>query len=215
MASALLWVPIFLSLPRWLSRRVREREAAPRLAYALVISWSGMRGAVSLAAALAIPLATDAGGEFPNRDLIVFLAFCVILGTLVLQGLTLPALIGGLGVEDDGLAEREDAKARIKAAEAALARLDELASEDWVRDDTAERLRGFYGFRRDRFSARFDDGDDGEIEARSANYQRLRRELLEAERATIVDLRRAGVINDDVMHRLERDLDLEDARLDI
>ncbi len=152
---------------------------------------------------------------FPNRDLIVFLAFCVILGTLVLQGLTLPVLIGALGLEDDGLADREDAKARIKAAEAALTRLDELASEDWVRDDTAERLRGLYGFRRDRFAARFDDGNDGEIEARSANYQRLRRELLEAERAAIVGLRRAGVINDDVMHRLERDLDLEDARLDI
>jgi CPA1 family monovalent cation:H+ antiporter len=213
--TRLVFVPLFLYLPRWLSPRVREREGPIRPAYPLVISWSGMRGAVSLAAALAIPLTTDGGGQFPNRDLIIFLAFCVILGTLVLQGLSLPALIGTLHLEDDGVADRESAKARIKAAEAALGRLDELAAEDWVRDETAERLRGLYQFRRDRFASRFDDGDDGEIEARSLDYQRLRRELLEAERGAIVGLRRAGVINDDVMHRLQRDLDLEDARLDV
>ena len=213
--TRLVFVPVFLYLPRWVSRRVREREPRPPFAYPLVISWSGMRGAVSLAAALAIPLTTDAGGAFPNRDLIIFLAFCVILGTLVLQGLTLPTLIGALGVEDDRLAEREDAKARIKAAEAALARLEALVSEDWVRDDTAERLRGLYNFRRDRFAARLDGDGDGEIETRSTDYQRLRRELLEAERGAIISLRRAGVINDDVMHRLQRDLDLEDARLEI
>jgi CPA1 family monovalent cation:H+ antiporter len=174
-----------------------------------------MRGAVSLAAALSIPLATDAGDAFPNRDLIIFLAFCVILGTLVIQGLSLPGLIRALRIEDDGIAEHEDAKARIKAADAALARLDELLAEDWVREDTAERMRGLYNFRRNRFSARFDDGDDGEIESRSLDYQRLRRELLEAERSAIVGLRRDGVINDDVMHRVQRDLDLEDARLDV
>jgi monovalent cation/hydrogen antiporter len=213
--TRVVFVPLLIYLPRWLSARVREREGGSRFAYPIVVSWSGMRGAVSLAAALAIPLTTDAGGAFPNRDLIIFLTFCVILGTLVLQGLTLPALITALGFEDDSSAEREDAKARIKAAEAALARLEELAGEDWVRDDTAERLRGLYNFRRDRFAARFDDGDDGDIETRSAAYQRLRRELLEAERGAIVGLRRAGIINDDVMHRLQRDLDLEDARLDI
>jgi monovalent cation/hydrogen antiporter len=213
-ATRLVFVPILLFLPRWLSGRVRQREQPP-LWYPLVVSWAGMRGAVSLAAALAIPLTTDAGGAFPNRDLIVFLAFCVILGTLVLQGLTLPSLIRALGIEDDGLAEREDSKARVKAADAALARLEELAREDWVRDDTAERMRGFYNFRRNRFGARLDGDGDGEIETRSTDYQRLRRELLGAERDAIVDLRRSGVINDDVMHRLQRDLDLEDLRLDI
>jgi monovalent cation/hydrogen antiporter len=212
--TRLVFVPIFLYLPRWVSGRVREQERPP-FWYPIVVSWAGMRGAVSLAAALAIPLTTDAGAAFPNRDLIVFLAFCVILGTLVLQGLTLPSLIRALGIEDDGLIEREDAKARIKAADAALARLDELAAEDWVRDDTAERMRGFYNFRRNRFGSRLNGDDDGEIETRSTDYQRLRRELLGAEREAIVNLRRAGIINDDVMHRLQRDLDLEDLRLDI
>ena len=181
----------------------------------MVVAWTGMRGAVSLAAALALPLTTNAGRPFDERNLIIFLTFGVILGTLVVQGLTLPALIQSLQLEDDGSAEREENKARIHAADAALARLEELAAEEWVRDDTAERMRGFYGFRRNRFSSRFDDGADGSIEERSQNYQRLRRELLEAERAAIVDLRRQRVINDDVMHRLERDLDLEDARLDV
>ncbi|HEU6443838.1 MAG TPA: Na+/H+ antiporter [Gaiellaceae bacterium] len=182
---------------------------------AVVVAWSGMRGAVSLAAALALPLTTDAGGPFPDRELIVFLTFAVILGTLLVQGLTLPALIRLLDLEEDGLAEKEEAKARIRAAEAALERLEELMDEDWVRPDTVERLRGLYGFRRDRFRSRFDPESDGAIETQSVNYQRLRRELLDAERQAVRRLRREGHIDDEVMRRVQRDLDLEDARLEI
>ena len=103
----------------------------------------------------------------PGRDLIVFLTFAVILVTLVGQGLTLPWLIRVLRLEDDGGAEREDAKARIKAAEAALARLEELAAEDWVREDTAERMRGQYRFRSNRFRARYEGVDEDGVEERS------------------------------------------------
>ena len=213
--TRIAWIPVIVSLPRLLSRRLREREPPPPMANRLIVAWSGMRGAVSLAAALAIPLTTDAGTPFPARDLIVFLTFTVILGTLVVQGLSLPLLIRMLKVEPDRLDEKEDSKARIKSAEAALARLEELLEEDWVRQDTAERLRGLYNFRRDRFASRFDSESDGAIEEQSQSYQRLRRELLEAERAAIVNLRRDGVINDDAMRRLQRDLDLEDARLDV
>jgi CPA1 family monovalent cation:H+ antiporter len=173
-----------------------------------------MRGAVSLAAALALPLTTDAGAQFPNRELIVFLTFSVILGTLVVQGLTLPALIRVLDLEDDGLEELEDTKARIHAAEAALARLEELVDEDWVREDTADRLRQYYGFRRSRFQERFDGEGDGSIEQRSSDYQRLLRELLDAERQAVLRLRRDRRISDDVMRRVVRDFDLEEARLD-
>ena len=182
---------------------------------AVFLSWSGMRGAVSLAAALALPLQTDAGDPFPGRELILFLTFAVILVTLVGQGLTLPLVIRMLGIEDDGIEEREDAKARIHVAEAALARLEELVEEEWVREDTAERVRGGYRFRTSRFLARLDDGDDGSIESRSQDYQRLRRELLDAERNALVDLRRRGVISNEVWLRVGRDLDLEDQRLDI
>jgi monovalent cation/hydrogen antiporter len=180
-----------------------------------VVGWMGMRGAVSLAAALALPLQTDTGAPFPGRDLIIFLAFVVVLGTLVFQGLTLPAVIRRFHLEEDGLEAKEDTKARIYAAEAALRRLEELLDEDWVRPETAERLRGLYDFRRLRFQARFDGEDDGAIERQSADFQRLRRELLEAERAAVVGLRREGRISDDVMRRVERDLDLEDSRLEI
>jgi monovalent cation/hydrogen antiporter len=180
-----------------------------------VVGWMGMRGAVSLAAALALPLQTDTGAPFPGRDLIIFLAFVVVLGTLVFQGLTLPAVIRRFHLEEDGLEAKEDTKARIYAAEAALRRLQELLDEDWVRPETAERLRGLYDFRRSRFQARFDGEDDGAIERQSADFQRLRRELLEAERAAVVGLRREGRISDDVMRRVERDLDLEDSRLEI
>ena len=203
------WVFAVLHAPKWIARRMSNWRGA------VFLSWAGMRGAVSLAAALALPLETDAGAAFPGRDLILFLTFSVILATLVGQGLTLPYVIRVLGLEDDGIDDREDAKARIHAAEAALARLEELVSEDWVRDDTAERMRGAYRFRTSRFRARLDDGDDGTIEGRSHDYQRLRRELLDAERQALTDLRRSGAISNDVWLRVGRDLDLEDERLDV
>lgn len=207
--TRILWVPINTYLPRLLFPSILERDPYPPWQWPLVISWSGIRGAVSLAAALALPT------DFPARDLIVFLTFSVILVTLVGQGLSLPRLIRLLHVEDDGGAEREDAKARIKAAEAALVRLEELAAEDWVRDDTADRTRGQYRFRAERFRARYDGVDDDGVEDRSQQYQRLRRELLEAERQAVIRLRNEGMITEDVMHRVQRDIDLEDLRLDV
>jgi Na+/H+ antiporter len=204
----LVWVPLFAYLPRWAFRSIRERDPYPPWQWPALISWVGIRGAISLVAALALPTG------FPDRQLIVFLTFAVIVATLVVQGLTLPTLIRLLGISDDGTAEREDAKARIKAAEAALARLEELVADGSVRPDTAQRLRGVFGFRRDRFRARFDDDDDGAIEEQSASYQRVMRELLAAEQAALLALRNSRVIDDNVMQRVQRDLDLETARLD-
>ena len=203
------WVFVVLHAPKVIARRMSNWRVA------VFVSWAGMRGAVSLAAALALPLETDDGSAFPGRALILFLTFSVILATLVGMGLTMPLVIRGLGLEDDGVESREDAKARIHAAEAALARLEMLVQEDWVRDDTAERMRGAYRFRTTRFRARLDDGDDGAIESRSQDYQRLRRELLDAERDALSALRRSGAISNDVWIRVGRDLDLEDQRLDI
>jgi NhaP-type Na+/H+ and K+/H+ antiporter len=207
------WVFVSGYLPGRLVRTLRE-EDPPDWSFALIVGWTGMRGAVSLAAALAIPEA--AGGQpFPDRDLIIFLVYAVILATLVPQGLTLPALIRRLGVEDDGSEESHETTARLLAAQAAIDRIDALRGEDWVREETAERMRRAYEFRVRRFSARFDEGDDGDLERGSIQYQRLRRKVLEAERATIVRLRNQGRINDQTMHRIERDLDLEDTRLEL
>ncbi|MEA2358542.1 MAG: monovalent cation/hydrogen antiporter [Solirubrobacteraceae bacterium] len=209
------WVFPATYLPRVLWRRVREADPAPGWREPTIVAWTGMRGAVSLAAALAIPEAIDHGSALPQRDLIVFLTYAVIMATLVLQGLTLPRLISRLGLDEHGSEEQREATARLLAARAAIQRLDQLAREPWVREDTLERLRRSYEYRVRRFAARFDDGDDGAIERRSVDFQRLRRELLEAEREAIIQLRNRGRIDDQIMHRIERDLDLEDSRLEL
>jgi Na+/H+ antiporter len=194
---------VIRALDRRPSQRARRVGWRPRL----VSAWSGMRGAVSLAAALALPL------DFPQRDLIVFLTFAVILFTLVVQGLTLPALIKSLRIEDDGAEGREELAARRAAVDAALARVAALAAEEWTRDDTSERMRAAYEYRRRRLAAR--DGDGESLEDRSFAYQSMVREVIEAQRRAIVALRNAGEISNEVMHRLERELDLEEERLEI
>lgn len=113
----------------------------PPLRHVFLVAWTGMRGAVALAAALALPLETASGAPFPGRDLIVFLAFAVILATLLLEGLSLPWIIRRLGLAGAEQEEWRETEARLRAAEAALERIDELADEDWVREDTAERMR--------------------------------------------------------------------------
>jgi len=212
-----LWVFPMTYLPQrmWRPRGGRPSRPAPPWQYPLLISWTGMRGAVSLAAALAIPLETDAGAAFPGREIVIFCTYAVILATLLGQGLSLSYVIRWLGVEEDGSRREEhEAKARIAAAEAALARLDELRGEDWVRDATHERMRGLYEFRIRRFSARIDDEDDGAIEEGSQAYQRLRKEVLDAEYAAIIRLRNRGEIDDELMRAIQYDLDLEHTRLD-
>ena len=212
----MLWGFTVVYLVRALDPRLRDGRL-PRSTWQgrTVIAWAGMRGAVSLAAALALPLTTHAGAPFPARDLIIFLSFAVILFTLVVQGLTLPALIRKLGIEEDDVEEREEFAARIAAAEAALARLEALGSEEWARDDTVERMKSLYNYRRRRFTARADGDDSDGIEERSAAYQRLIREVLNAQRDELLRLRRDREISDDVMRRVQRDLDLEDQRLEI
>ena len=192
---------------------VRDPSRAPTHRALAVLSWSGMRGAVTLAAALALPLTTDAGDPFPQRDLVVYLAFVVVVVTLVVQGATLPALVRFVDLPTDTRDDDEELLAWIEATEAGLARLEELAEEDWVHDELAGHLRDMYGLRRARYAARSDGEDDGKLEKRSRASKRLRLELLEAERQALVDLRRTGRISDIVERRVRRELDLEDARL--
>jgi Na+/H+ antiporter len=208
-AVRLAWVFSVPYLVRLLDRRASQRARRVGARERLVLGWSGMRGAVSLAAALALPL------DFPMRNLILFLTFAVILATLVVQGLTLPTLIQRLRFPDDGAEQREELRARLAATHAALDRLDELAVEDWTRDDTVQRLHSMFEFRRRRLKERAGIWEDGGAEDRSLAYQRLLRELLVAQRQAIVGLRNQGQISNDVMHRIERELDLEDTRLEI
>jgi monovalent cation/hydrogen antiporter len=182
-------------------------------------SWSGMRGAVSLAAALSLPLTTNSGDPFPGRDLIQFITFSLILVTVVGQGLTLPWLIRRLNLVEDGTEEEhEELKARLAIARAALDRVDELEEEEWTQDETVERVRALYNFRRRRFKARAGklDGPDADgIEDRSLAYQRLMPEVYASQRAALVELRNNRRISVEVMRRVERELDLEEARLEV
>jgi CPA1 family monovalent cation:H+ antiporter len=208
--TRLLWSHTVVFLVRALDRRESQRARRVGWQSRTIVGWAGMRGAVSLAAALALPFG------FEQRDLLIFITFAVIFVTLVLQGLTLPPLIRRLGVQDDGTEEEhEELKARLYATKAALARIDELAGEEWTRDDTIERMRGAYEYRKRRLAARAGKIEDDGFEDRSVAYQTLVRELLEAQRDAVVRLRNEGTISNDVMHRLERELDLEDERLEI
>ena len=204
-----------------LDRRVRQEIAGPAdgagWKEVTLVAWSSMRGAVSLAAALAIPLQTDAGAAFPERDLILFLTFSVIIATLVLQGLAFPLLIRALDLDDDTSDADEELDARIEIAYAALDRIEELSGEGWVPEDTIERVRNMYDYRRRRFSSRLDDhSPEGEFdyEARAELYRRVMNEVIDAQRATLRRLRDGGEITDEVRRNVEHELDLEQARLE-
>ena len=208
--TRIAWLHTVPYVIRALDRRPQQRERRQDWRFRTITAWSGMRGSVSLAAALALP------ADFPRRDEVLFFTFAVIFTTLVLQGLTLPALIRRLGVRDDGAEEREELTGRRAAVEAALERIEELAGHDWTRDDTADRMRRAYEYRRSRLAARAGETDDGDgYEHRSRTYQAMVRAVLDAQREEIWRLRDAGTISNEVMHRLERELDLEDERLEI
>jgi monovalent cation/hydrogen antiporter len=208
--TRIVWMNTIIYVIRMIDRRPEQRERRTTFRFRMIGAWAGMRGSVSLAAALALPL------DFPQRDIVLFLTFSVIFATLVLQGLTLPAVIRWSGVRDDGADEREELLGRRAAAEVALQRLEELAGEEWTYDDTVERMRGLYQYRSRRFAARAGESDDGDgIEHRSIKYQKLVHRILDAQRAELVRLRNSGEISNEVMHRLERELDLEEERLEI
>jgi CPA1 family monovalent cation:H+ antiporter len=192
---------------------IRDPERMPTNGVLAVLAWSGMRGAVTLAAALALPLSTDAGSGFPERNVIVFLAFAVIVVTLVAQGLTLPALARAVDLPVDERAPQEEAYAWIRATEAGIARLEELHDEPWVDPMVVQRLRDTFDLRLAQYAARKDGEPDRKAEKRVRASRRLRRELLDAERAAVVELRRSGEISDAVEREVFRELDLEDARL--
>jgi Na+/H+ antiporter len=178
-----------------------------------IVAWTGMRGVVSLAAALAVPITLSNGDPFPGRDYILFVTFCVILATLVLQGLSLPALIHRLGVVDDGLANIEERTARLKANEAALAYLGEIDHK--FTPDLVERLRVEYDDRIRQLEVCANVDGKSEDRMVTPSYQRLQQEALDVERKTIIQLRDEFVINDEVLRRIQADLDHAEARLHV
>ena len=210
-----VWLFTVPYLIRALDRRPTQRQLRASARQRIVIGWSGMRGAVSLAAALAVPLTVSGGAPFPDRDLILFLTFAVIFATLVVQGLSLPTLIRRLKITDGGEAAEEELRARLVATKAALAQIDALRTEDWTRDDTLDRLRGAYEFRKRRLSARAGKIEDDGYEDRSLAYQQVVQMVLAAQRDALVEARREGAISTETMNRVIQELDLEESRLEI
>jgi CPA1 family monovalent cation:H+ antiporter len=209
----ILWLFVVTYVPRLMSQQVRRRFPHPPWRHVALISWAGMRGVDSLAAALALPLITRSGTPFPERGLIVFLTFSVILGTLVLQGLSLSPIIRWLQVREDHAQEEEERKARLQANQAALARITKLAKSRAVDDNVLERLRTEYEDRIHQLTAH--EAGNGKIKFSlfSPEYEQLSREGLDEERQTILHLRNKRVINDNVLRRIQKDIDLAEARL--
>lgn len=206
-------------------RALGARDDAPGWAQATFIGWTGLRGGDSLVIALALPVTTAAAQPFPARDLIIFITFGVILGTLVLQGVTLVPLLRALKLTAEGESDGEDAHARRVAAEAGLCKLDDIARG---RDGAAAaELRRRYAIKLKHWQtadARLHvDGDgrrrhatpvDGGIERLATTHRELRRAMIAAEREALIGLRDRGEIGDDVMRRVQREMDLESMMLD-
>jgi len=209
-AARFLWVFPATYLPRWLSRSLARRDPAPSWQAVFVLAFTGIRGVVSLAAALAIPHVTAGGQPFPRRDLILFVTFGVIVVTLVGQGPTLPALVRRLGLARGGAEERRREREREHAARAAMVEaarrhLDEIASTRRVSDEVLEPLRALQDNRRQRLPKDLEGGL--EVSRASAD---LRLELIAAERRLLFQLLRDGKLTDETRRRIERELDLEE-----
>lgn len=201
------WVVPNTYLPRLLLLTLRAHDPFPPWQHVAIVGWCGMRGIVSLSAALALPYHTAQGAPFPGRDLLIFLTFAVIIATLVLQGLSLSPLIRLLGVGEDSVLPREERLARMKTTYAALRELDRLVSGQLAPEEQAKDLRKEY-IARYRQAKRSRGGNAGG----DAGHQ-LRLACITAERRRLIKLRREGLIGDEVMHRIQRELDLEEVRL--
>ena len=215
-AARFVWMYPATYLPRWLSPSLARRDPAPPWTFPFALAFTGVRGIVSLAAALAIPLTTAAGEPFPSRDLILFLTFAVILVTLVGQGLLLPTVIRLLGLANAGLRERhadrtEEFASRRQAIEAAIERLEVLGKEKELSEELMNRLRARQHDRLKHVAHR-SDGNEGHRKLIEV-HDDIEFALIEAERKAINDLYCAGKIKDEARRRIERELDLREAHL--
>jgi Na+/H+ antiporter len=206
------WVFPATYLPRLLVPGLVERDPAPHWRPVFIIAWSGLRGVVSLAAALALPVTLEDGSLFPFRSEIISIAFVVIVITLLGQGLLLPWIIRALDIHSDDVAEQEARVAKRAAAEAALARLKELEHEPWVPDDHIGELHDRYTHMLDHLS---EDGESTIDEEHVQGYLRLRQETRDAARQAVLELRDRGEIGDEARRRVEATLDLDELRVEI
>lgn len=212
----LLWMYPGAYFAHWIRTRLlhqRTRRPAPKEIF--VVGWTGMRGVLALAAAISFPIVLADGSPFPKRNLIIFLAFSVIFVTLVLQGLTLPPLIRALGLaQSQSSSAADEREARRIIASAALAHLEESRAQHSPEfAELYDELAHHYLRRLSGLSKAQKDGAQGFEESR--RYRALTAELLKVERTTVLRLRNEGTINDDVLRKIQRELDLSESRLSL
>jgi monovalent cation/hydrogen antiporter len=211
-----VWVYPAVYLPRWLIPAVRRKDPSPPWQWPFVLAFTGVRGIVSLAAALAIPFTIADGSAFPDRDLILFLTFCIIFVTLVGEGLTLPSVTRALGLVHAGRREQqaerdEEYKARRRAIQAAIERLDRLATQRQVPESVVEPIRVRDRDRLEHVEHRADG--DGRHKKLVELGDELESSLIETERDLINSLYRNGELNDEARRRIEHELDQRQAHL--
>src|SRR3954469_8081697 len=216
--TRVIWVFPGTYLPRLLFKGIREREPLPSWRAVSVVAWTGLRGVVSLAAAEALPRTIADGTPFPHRDLILFLTFVVIMTTLVLQGLTLGPLIKRLRIEPDHSLQEEHLLASIHAAEHAIHRIGELEKSLGADSAVIHRVRGYYSDRLLSLRAQLDLAPLADTAGQPEEFQNIAEqkiwwELARAERDAVLSLRRQRRIGDEAMRKIERDIDLLEARI--
>jgi CPA1 family monovalent cation:H+ antiporter len=215
-ALRLAWVYPGAYAGYWIRRHIfRQPSQYPSARAIFILGWAGMRGVIALAAALALPEVLADGSPFPQRNLLIFLTFCVILVTLVFQGLTLPPLIRGLGLADVAGIGLEEKEARRAMVVAALEHIKSLRADGDTHHATAAYQDAVTRYKRRLAAITGEDYAGHGIEAEDyARIVELSRELLHIERDTVVRLRNEGRINDAVLRQLEREIDLSETRLD-
>jgi monovalent cation/hydrogen antiporter len=206
----IIWVYPGAYIPRWLSKKVREREPDTNIRLVTVVAWSGMRGVVSLAAALALPLTIEGDEPFPNRDMIIFLTFSVIFSTLVIQGLSLRPLIRLLGIKPDDKEHQDEQKARMLIASSVIEHVEENYSLS-LSDEVLNQVKTKYEIRIQRLQK--DQTQQRLNEEQINEFHRIQQELLSKERNLVITLRKEGKISDEVLRKIEYELDLEETRL--
>lgn len=204
----IIWVYPGTYLPR-ISKKVRISEPRPSIRLVSIVAWAGMRGVVSLAAALALPLMITSTQPFPNRNLIIFLTFCVIFSTLVIQGLTLRPLIKWLGIRGDGSEIEHEHKARLKIASSVIEHIEENYSLA-LHDEVLNQIKTKYEIRIQRMR---NEGTAKLTKEQIDQLHDIQKSLLSMERQLILSLRRDGSITDEILRKLEYELDLEETRL--
>jgi CPA1 family monovalent cation:H+ antiporter len=205
----IIWVYPGAYLPRWFSKRIRKTEARPDPRLVTIVAWSGMRGVVSLAAALALPL-TVGNAPFPHRDLIIFLTFSVIFATLVIQGISLPHLVKWLGIKPSDEELREEQEARLKIVSHVIEHIEENYSIG-LSDEVLNQIKTKYEIRIQRIRNTENSGKLSFDQV--TDFHRVQKEIIQLERTMLNTLRKEGTISEEASRKIEYELDLEETRL--